>query len=41
MRARNATARRTAKVLLETIIMDANIDIFDKVATKLVELSKV
>ena len=41
MRARNATARRTDMMLLETIIMDANIDNFDKVATKLVELSKV
>ena len=38
---RNATARRTAKMLLEAIIMDANIDIFDELATKLVELSKL
>ena len=38
---RNATARRAGWMLLEAIITDANIDIFDKVATKNVELSKL
>ena len=38
---RNATVRRAGWMLLEAIITDANIDIFDEVATKLVELSKL